>query len=493
MMTGREKGGRLAEQVWRARKVLRGVDVTLCRDYVMALLFLKYISDARVPLTIPAVQCVDRDGSMPAVSFPATFSSLYMRRNHPYIGGLINQVLAALETANPDKLGGVFRSTDFSSEVVLGPVARRNERLRELLDMYAALDLRPEAFGAPRIMGDAFERLLMKFHAATGKQTDAFHTAAPVSELLVRLTAPQKGERIYDPVCGSGGMLLRAARAADASGGMLFGQEKDERIRAICRMRMLVNGMHGAHIARADTLRCPMVVPGTNTLPLFDVIVADPLFCCHDWDRYVAAADRHGRYYRGVPPAGKWDWAIASHVLASMGGNRSRAAVLVSHGALFREGPEARIREEVIRENLLDAVIGLPAEAFSGRGVPSAVLLFRKSRQDAGRESVVFVDAGIETKMTGRRCGFRMGDVAKIVTAVLDRRAVPGYAHVAEPADIAANHYSFNLPLYLDPVHRVQTPDVRILKQEINALETELRMLGSEIDRRLTALADDAS
>lgn len=496
-MTDKQKRDAIFNVVWRACDTFRGViDPAQYKDYILTMLFVKYLSDvhatksaeyakkyqndpvrvqralARERFIVPEIELKDKEGNVEE-SFPATFESLYERRSRTNIGSLINILLEHLEDANKTKLHNVFRNIDFNSEANLGQTRQRNVRLKNLLEDLAQLDLRYEAVGHMDVIGDVYEYLIAKFAATAGKKAGEFYTPAQVSETLVRLVDPQPGERICDPACGSGSLLIRAARHVGSRDFALFGQEMNGSTWALCKMNMFLHDVDSARIEWEDTIRHPLLIE--NDAPMkFDVVIANPPFSLDKWGQEIAAEDRFGRFYRGIPPKSKGDWAFISHMLATATEDKGRVGVVVPHGVLFRGGQEGKIRETVIRENLLDAVIGLPANLFFGTGIPAALMILDKSRKPQGRDDVLFIDASRGFEQATNQNKLRNEDIDKIVSTFRNGQAIDKYSALASFAEIAENEFNLNIPRYVDTFEPEPEIDIAAVQREIEELEAEL-------------------
>jgi len=343
-------------QVWKACDTFRGtIDATQYKDYILTMLFVKYISDVlkekKEEYTSKykgdAVR-IDRAMKHERFKVPdqSTFDYLYERRNEPNLGELINIALEDIEEANRSKLEGVFRNIDFNSEPNLGPTKDRNRRLKNLLSDFEVLDLRPSNLEGNDIIGDAYEYLIGKFASDAGKKAGEFYTPSEVSTLLAKLVEPKDGERICDPTCGSGSLLLKAAKEVGSKNVSLYGQEVNGSTWALARMNMFLHEMDNARIEWGDTI--------------------------NKWGAEEATADRYNRFHRGVPPKSKGDYAFITHMIETLN-EHGRAGVVLPHGVLFRGSSEGKIRKQLIEENLLKAVIGLPSNLFFGTGIPATI------------------------------------------------------------------------------------------------------------------------
>ena len=485
--------------VWKACDTFRGViDPAQYKDYILTMLFVKYLSDIRKSrlaeyekkykgdalrisramererFVIPDVQIRDAKGKIED-SFPATFDALHERRNRPDIGQIINVLLEALEDANKAKLHNVFRNIDFNSEANLGNTRQRNQRLRTVLSDFASekLDLRPERVGHMDIIGDVYEFLISHFAAQAGKKAGEFYTPGEVSETLARLVAPKPGDRICDPTCGSGSLLVKASKQVGSDNFALFGQEMNGSTWALCKMNMFLHNVDAARIEWEDTIRHPLLIEG-DALMKFDIVVANPPFSLDKWGQEIAANDRFHRFAKGIPPKSKGDWAFILHMLATAVEGKGRVGVVVPHGVLFRGGAEGAIRKSVVEENLLDAVVGLPGNLFYGAGIPAALLIFDKSRKQNGKGDVFFIDASREFEQATNQNRLRPDDIDKIVGTYRSRKEIDKYSHRAKYSEIVENEFNLNIPRYVDTFEPEPEIDVVAVQKEIEEIEEKL-------------------
>jgi type I restriction enzyme M protein len=497
-MNDQQKRDQIFNKVWQACDTFRGViDPAQYKDYILTMLFIKYLGDihksqlaayekkykgkkvqieralSRERFVIPQIEIKDDDDNLEE-RFPATYDSLYERRTRPNIGELINILLASIEDANKSKLHNVFRNIDYNSEANLGQARQRSERLKNLLEDLEALDLRLESVGHMDVIGDVYEYLIEKFAAVAGKKAGEFYTPAAVSETLAQLVAPRPGHRICDPACGSGSLLIRAGKQVGSDDYALYGQEMNGSTWALCKMNMFLHGVDAAHIEWEDSFRHPQFIDENDALLKFDVVIANPPFSLDKWGQEIAAGDQFNRFHRGIPPKSKGDWAFISHMLATAMDGSGRVGVVVPHGVLFRGGQEGKIREAVIRENMLDGVIGLPANLFFGTGIPAALMIFDKSRPAGGKSKVLFIDASREFEQSTNQNRLRQQDIEKIVTTFRKRRTVDKYAYLATYEEIEENEFNLNIPRYVDTFEPEPEIDIKAVQDEIDEIEKEL-------------------
>ncbi len=374
--------------VWKACDTFRGVlSSGQYKDYVLTMLFVKYVSDVwkdkvsfyETKYSGDKIR-IERALTNERFKLPenATFEFLYENRNEPNLGELINISLERIEDANRSKLDRVFRSIDFNSENNLGQTKDRNRRLKNLLVDFSAMDLQPSHLEGNDIIGDAYEYLISMFAGEEGKKSGEFYTPSEVSTLLARLLDPQPGDRICDPACGSASLLIKMAKEVGSNNFALYGQEVNGSTWALARMNMFLHEIDDATIEWGDTLNNPRLLEG-DKLMKFNIVTANPPFSLDKWGADTAIADLHNRYHRGVPPKSKGDYAFISHMIETTLEDVGRVGVIMPHGALFRGSSEGKIRQHLIEENLLEAVIGLPANLFFGTGIPAAILIFNRA------------------------------------------------------------------------------------------------------------------
>lgn len=471
--------------VWRACDTFRGtIDASQYKDYILVMLFIKYLSDLQKDKVAEyqkkyggdkdrVKRALDRERFvMPKES---DFDFLYSKRDAANVGELINIALENIEEANRGKLESVFRNIDFNSEPNLGQTKDRNARLKHLLEDFndPRLDMRPSRIGHRDVFGDVYEYLIGLFAAGAGKKGGEFYTPPEVSTLLAKLVNPQPGNTICDPACGSGSLLIRVAKEVKSDNFQLFGQEVNGQTWALCRMNMFLHGMDSARVEWCNTLTGPKLVDPDkpDRLMKFDIVVANPPFSLDKWGQDQAEHDRFNRYHRGLPPKSKGDYAFISHMVESALEDGGKVGVIVPHGVLFRGGAEGKIREKFIRENLLDAVIGLPVNLFFGTGIPAAILLFEKGRK---KQDVVFIDAGRDFDQNKRQNRLRAEDIEKIVKTYRARKEIAKYCHVATPAELEENEFNLNIPRFVDTFEPEKEVDVAAVQKDIERLEKEL-------------------
>ncbi|MEA3362534.1 MAG: type I restriction-modification system subunit M [Thermodesulfobacteriota bacterium] len=491
---------------WAACDTFRGVvDPAQYKDYILVMLFLKYISDVwqdhyeeyqkqygdddarirrkleRERFVLPVVKLTEKNNKTGEETmldeFPATYYSLYERRSAANIGELINIVLDHIEESNKSKLEGVFRNIDFNSEANLGKTKDRNRRLKQLLEDFHKPQLNMKPSLVPEdVIGNTYIYLIERFASDSGKKAGEFFTPLKVTELVAKLAGPKPGDRICDPACGSGGLLIQAAKEVGDRNFALFGQESNGSTWALCRMNMFLHSFDSARVEWCDTLNSPLLVEN-DRLMKFNCVVANPPFSLDKWGAENAESDRYNRFWRGVPPKSKGDWAFISHMVETAFERQGRVAVVVPHGVLFRGAAEGRIRTKLIEENLLDAVIGLPGNLFPTTNIPVAILVFDRSREGtakSAKNNVIFIDASRKFVSGKNQNTLSAEHIDKIMETYKARQEIEKYAHVAEFAEIKENDFNLNIPRYVDTFEEEEEIDIDAVQLEIDALEKEL-------------------
>ena len=495
------------QTVWKACDTFRGVvDPSQYKDYVLTMLFVKYVSDVwRDKKAIYSAkyngdaQRVERALRNERFQVPenCTFEFLYDNRNAANLGELINTALEGLEDANRSKLDRVFRNIDFNSESNLGRTGDRNRRLKNLLVDFADLDLQPSHLADGDVIGDAYEYLIEKFASDAGKKAGEFYTPSQVSTLLAKLVQPQAGDRISDPSCGSGSLLIKASKEVGSNNFSLYGQEINGSTWALARMNMFLHEIDNATIEWGDTLNNPRLIEG-DSLMKFNVVVANPPFSLDKWGADNATADQYARFHRGVPPKSKGDYAFISHMIETTYQDNGRVGVIMPHGALFRGSSEGHIRKQLIDENLLEAVIGLPANLFFGTGIPACILIYNRAK--GKNKDVLFIDASSQFEAGKNQNRLRDSDIEKILNTYLEFKggdpldSAEGvvienkYAYRATLKEIQENDYNLNIPRYVDTFEEEEPVDIAATQQSIAEIKKELASIEQKMESYLKEL-----
>ncbi len=488
--------------IWKACDTFRGViDPSQYKDYILTMLFLKYVSDVNREKRLQYLEKyrgdIDRTNramKMERFFIPekSSFEYLFEHRNEVNLGELIDIALADLEEANREKLSsedgsGIFRNISFNSSN-LGDEKDKNSRLKNLLIDFSELDLSPSQLQNNDIIGDAYEYLIANFASDAGKKAGEFFTPSEVSTLLAKLTKSKPGAKICDPTCGSGSLLIKAGKEVGCDNFSLYGQEANGSTWALAVMNMFLHGFDSASIRWGDTIRNPKHREG-DALIKFDTVVANPPFSLDKWGADIAEADKYNRFWRGLPPKSKGDWAFISHMIETIN-ETGKVGVVVPHGVLFRGASEGKIRQKTVEENILDAVIGLPANLFFGTGIPAAILIFNKAKN---AENILFIDASQhfdsgknQNKLNENHINHIVDTYRKFAEGSLNNGVVEDkFSYVASLMEIQENDYNLNIPRYVDTFEEEAEVDIAAVQKEIEQLECELQLVQKELDKFL--------
>jgi type I restriction enzyme M protein len=482
--------------LWKACDTFRGtVDPSQYKDYILVMLFVKYISDVHQDHfdefmlkykgdKTRVLRQLDKD----KFKLPegCSFEKLYAQRNESNLGEIINVALEAIEENNSAKLEGVFRNIDFNSEANLGRTKERNERLKNLLNDFndKRLDLRPSRTSGRDVIGDAYEYLIGKFASGAGKKAGEFYTPPEVSELLAALVDPQPGERISDPACGSGSLLIKCAKHVGTDNYALYGQENNGSTWALAKMNMFLHDVTSARIEWGDTLNNPLLVEN-DKLMKFEVVVANPPFSLDKWGADNAPKDKFKRFHRGTPPKSVGDYAFISHMVETTQKANGRVGVVAPHGILFRGGAEGKIRQKLIEENLVDAVIGLPPGLFFGAGIQTCIMLLKRDKKG---DSILFIDASRGFEQGNPQNTLRKQDIEQIVKTYKTRKTIEKYSFVASYEEVKDKDYSLNIPRYVDLHEPELEIDIKKVQKEIDQLENQLLQVRRDMHTYLKEL-----
>jgi type I restriction enzyme M protein len=486
--------------LWEAADSSRTqVDAGIYKDYVLSMLFFKYLSDlskkkhdeykarfAGDEKRIAEKMKLDRF-YLPEKS---SFDHIYSIIEQDNLGEEINKALHRIEDANKEKLGDVF-SVDFNSESTLGKSQERNKMLRHLVHDFAKIDLSDVN---DDIIGNSYMYMIERFGADAGKKAGEFFTVRNVAKLVAKLAQPKEGARICDPCCGSGGLLLLAGEEVEAQGSKnyaLYGQESTGSTYQLARMNMFLHGKDSARLEWGDTLNNPLLVEN-DQLMKFDTLVSNPPFSLKKWWAEHADGDKYKRFFRGVPPKDKGDFAFITHMIETAKPKTGRIAVIVPHGVLFRSGAEGKIREQLIKENIIDAVIGLPSGLFQTTGIPVAVLIIDRSREkgwaNESKKDIFFIEASKEYKSNKAQNILTNDHIAKIVSTYEARKNVEKLARSVAIDEIVENDYNLNITRYVDTFEEEESVDIAANLRELATLEPELQKLEKQMIQYLNEL-----
>ena len=437
------KKSQLYASLWQSCDQLRGgMDASQYKDYVLTLLFMKYVSDKHAGDPQALIEVPQGGG----------FADMVHCKGDKEVGDRINKIIGRLAEAN--ELKGVIDQADFNDESKLGAGKEMQDRLSKLVAIFEGLDFRANRAEGDDLLGDAYEYLMRHFATESGKSKGQFYTPAEVSRVMAQVLGigprTRQDQTIYDPTCGSGSLLLKAAD--QAPGGIsIYGQEMDNATWALARMNMILHGHETAVLKPGNTLAAPEFTDEDGGLKTFDFAVANPHFSTKAWSNGLDPAhDEYGRFEYGIPPAKNGDYAFLLHFIKSLK-SRGKGAIILPHGVLFRGNREAGIRRNLVQRGLIKGIIGLPANLFYGTGIPACILVIDKEHAQA-RKGIFMVDASQGFIKDGNKNRLRERDIHRIVDLFNRQAEKPRYSRTVPLSEIAspANDYNLNLPRYID-------------------------------------------
>ncbi|HDZ9126536.1 TPA: type I restriction-modification system subunit M [Vibrio cholerae] len=443
----------LYSSLWASCDELRGgMDASQYKDYVLTMLFMKYVSD----------KAKHDPNAMIEVPAGASFDDMVSLKGKTEIGEGLNKIIAKL--AEENDLKSVIDIADFNDEDKLGKGKEMVDRLTKLVGIFEGLDLSGNRADGDDLLGDAYEYLMRHFATESGKSKGQFYTPSEVSKILSKVLGINEHTSqdctVYDPTCGSGSLLLKASDEAPR-GLSIFGQEMDNATSALARMNMILHDNVTAKIAKGNTLAAPEWKDGNGELKTFDFAVANPPFSNKNWTSGIKAdEDEFKRFTWGVPPEKNGDYAFLLHIIKSLK-STGKGAVILPHGVLFRGNAEARIRENLLKQGYIKGIIGLPANLFYGTSIPACIIVIDKesaaSRMlkdpldlDKTEGGIFMVDASKGFAKDGNKNRLRAQDIHKIVDVFTKQLELKGYSRLVSLKEIAGNDYNLNIPRYID-------------------------------------------
>lgn len=510
--------------LWEGANTFRdSIDAANYKDYVLSMLFVKYLSDTykesveNLKKDYSGIRLERQIENLPfSLKKEHTFEYLVDNKYANDIGTKISEALIGIESSNPI-LAGIFRGIDFNSEANLGKKEQKNPMLRNLIEDFENLDLRPSMIETngeqvpSDVIGDAYEYMIGEFATMAGKKAGSFFTPQGVSEIMAQIVNPQPGDRIYDPTCGSGSLLIRAARKGGFNNVQIYGQEVSSSAISMARMNMFIHDIKDAKIAWGDTLANPQHLDSDGNLMKFECIVANMPFSKDKWAvgfnpggevstgnekntkkvefKMEPSLDRFHRFDYGVPPSSKGDWAFLLHMIASMSGN-GRVAAVAPHGVLFRGSSEGQIRKAIVEKNLIDAIIGLPENIFYGTSIPACIIVFKKGKKDT---NILYIDASKECEKEKAKNKLESKHINKIIDTYrkfLEEKLIEEdkYSRVVSREEIVKNEYNLNISRYIDTYEEEEFGDIEKINEEIIKLNKELEVTEKELTEILKEL-----
>jgi len=467
----------LESHLWESANILRGsIDSSDYKNYIFGLLFLKRLNDVFVE-TAQEIEkeegddygWYDRDEHQFFVPERARWAHIQSQTQD--IGNTINKAFEALEEENPS-LQGVLANIDFNDKDKLP-----DKLLLQLIQHFSSINLANNNLSEPDMLGRAYEYLIKQFADDAGKKGGEFYTPSKVVELIVKLIKPEEGMRVCDPTVGSGGMLVQSVDYIKSQGGdarnlTLHGQERNLNTWAICKMNLLLHGLSDHRIERGDTIRGPELTGDDKELLLYDRVIANPPFSLKNWGREEAENDEYGRFRFGVPPKNAGDYGFVQHMVSTLN-HEGKAGVVMPHGVLFRGGAEGKIRQGLLEEDLVEAIIGLPSNLFYGTGIPACILILNRKKPEENKGKVFILDGSKDFQEGKNQNILREEDITKIVAAYDQLEEQEKYCRVVDLEEIEENDFNLNIARYIDTTEEEEQIDIQDALAKLKKIELE--------------------
>ena len=484
----------LQSYLGKAADLLRGsIDQADFKAFIFPLMFFKRISD--VYLEEFASSLKDSDGDQEFASFAENHrfqipeGCLWddVRSKTENVGQALVYAFREIEKANPDNLYGIFGNSPWTNKQKIP-----DSVLIELVEHFSSKQLSNSAV-KPDVFGDAYEYLIKRFADLSNKKAGEYYTPRSVVKLMVDILDPKQGETVYDPACGTGGMLIEVIEHVKRAGGnpkllwgKLFGQEKVLTTSGIARMNLLLHGIEDFKIIKEDTLRNPAFFEG-DKLAQFDCVIANPPFSLENWGHETWLADRYGRNtIGGVPPKKNADWAWVQHMYSSMEAKSGRIAVVLPQGALTRGGAEGRIRKAFLERNLIECVIGMAPNLFYGTNLAPCVIILKANRGNEKQNNLLVIDAKVFFRRGRNQNTLEQEHISDIYKLYKENKVVAGLTGIASFEEIKANNYNLNISLYVTAIqnqNNLTRPQSLINLNEAKVkLETSRHELTAELE-----------
>lgn len=480
--------------LWKSADILRGkIDSSDYKKYIFGLLFYKRMSDVwdeefNYVMKEYNDEDIARADYNHRFQVPKDCRWEKVTQQAESIGQKLNDIFEKLANANSPKLDKIFEDLDFANKDRFP-----NETLQRLINHFSQYNFGNTYIGSD-LLGDAYEYLIKQFAADAGKKGGEFYTPREVEKVIVGILKPHQKDHIYDPTVGSGGFLLEAYDYLKQKSGekiaktlYLYGQEQNLSTFAIAKINMFLHGLDSADIRRGDTLANPQFLNQQGGLQTFDIVVANPPYSIKDWE-YEAFKTKFGRLEGyDAPPDKNADYAFVLHIIKSMNTN-GRAGIVLPHGVLTRGNAEGRIREQILKNDLVEAIVALPSKLFYGTGIPAVVVILNKNKSEEKKNKVLIIDAEKDFQEGKNQNTLRHQDVNKIVKAFNGYEDIEKYARVVSLDDIESKGFNLNIREYIDSSEDDEVIDVKKVRSEIASLKKELADADKLVEKYLDEL-----
>lgn len=485
----------LKQFLWTSADILRGkISSWDYKKYIFGLLFYKRISDVwdeeyEQFLKEYKDEDIAKADYNHRFQVPKNCRWAVIQETPENIGQKINEIFDKLVNANSPKLDKIFDDLDFANKDKFP-----NETLQNLINHFSKHNF-GSSYISSDLLGDAYEYLIEQFAIDAGRKGGEFYTPREVERVIINILKPHEKDHVCDPTVGSAGFLLEAYNYLKKKKGeniadtlYLYGQEINLDTFAIAKINMFLHGLDSADIRRGDTLANPQFLNNNGSLKTFDIVVANFLYSIKEWSNEAFKTNKYGRLddYE-MPPTKNADYAFVLHIIKSLNAN-GRSGVVVPHGVLFRGGAEGRIREQIIKNDLLEAVIALPAKLFYGTGIPAAVLIFNKNKPKEKEKKILIIDAEKEYQEGKNQNKLRNKDIEKIVNAYDNYKDIDKFAKVVKLKELKENEFNLNVRRYVDSSEEEEIIDVKKVWQELDVLEKERRQVDKKVRKYLEIL-----